>query len=130
MDGRSYTTGFTIWKDHVAQYTPEWAADICGLPAAPDTDHRHRSSVQAASIGSTKVVDGVEIPYRPAAIMAYHMSQQELGFQALRAMTMVNMMVGAVGAVGGAFTDFTWKIHKNYAKFENFESTIRPTTSS
>ncbi len=108
VDGESYKTGFTIWGEHVADYTPEWAADICGL-----------SAERIRSIGSTMVVDGVEIPYRPAAIMAYHMSQQELGFQALRAMTMVNMMVGSVGAVGGAFTDFTWKIHKNYEAFGN-----------
>jgi anaerobic selenocysteine-containing dehydrogenase len=49
------------------------------------------------------------------------MAQQELGFQALRAMTMIPMLVGAVGAAGGQLSDFTWKIHKNYAKFEQFE---------
>jgi anaerobic selenocysteine-containing dehydrogenase len=117
VDGQSYRTGFTVWAEHVAGYTPEWAADVCGLPA----DRIRTIGVEfgeAASIGSTKVVDGVEIPYRPAAVMAYHMSQQELGFQALRAMTMLNMMVGAIGAVGGTFSDFTWKIHKNYEAFE------------
>ncbi|MCP3977458.1 MAG: hypothetical protein GY720_23455 [bacterium] len=28
------------------------------------------------------------------------------------------MLVGAMGAAGGQLSDFTWKIHKNYAKFE------------
>ena len=118
MDGQSYTTSFTIWKEHVADYTPEWAAEICDIPAE-QIRTIGLDFGRAASIGSTTVVDGIEIPYRPAAIMAYHMAQQELGFQALRAMTMVNMMVGAMGAVGGAFSDFTWKIHKNYEAFED-----------
>ncbi len=72
-------------------------------------------------IGSTTVVDGVEIPYRPVSIMSYHMAQQELGFQALRAMTMVTMLVGAVGAVGGLMSDFSWKIHKNYEPMGNLK---------
>jgi anaerobic selenocysteine-containing dehydrogenase len=29
------------------------------------------------------------------------------------------MLVGAVGAAGGQLSDFTWKIYKNYAKFES-----------
>ena len=53
--------------------------------------------------------------------MAYHMAQQELGFQTIRAMTMVSMLVGAVGAAGGQLSDFTWKIHKGYAAFEKFD---------
>ena len=119
VEGTTYTTGFTVFKEHVAPSTPEWAADICGIPAA-----QIRSIVREfgenASIGSTKVIDGVEVPYRPVGIMAYHMAQQELGFQALRAMTMINMLVGAVGAAGGTFSDFTWKIDKNYEAFEQF----------
>ena len=67
---------------------------------------------------SSIVVDGVEVPYRPVKIITYHMAQQELGFQTARAMTMVPMLVGATGAVGGQLSDFTWKIHKNYPKFE------------
>ena len=116
VDGKSYTTGFSMWKDHVADYTPEWAADVCGLPADRILTIG-REFGEAATIGATKMVDGVEVPHRPAAIMAYHVAQQELGFQALRAMTMVNMMVGGIGAAGGAFTDFKWSIYKNYEPF-------------
>ena len=57
------------------------------------------------------------LPYRPVAIMAYHMAQQELGFQALRAMLFISMLLGSVGAVGGQFSDFTWKEYKNWSKF-------------
>jgi anaerobic selenocysteine-containing dehydrogenase len=119
-DGASYRTAFEVFKAHVAGSTPEWAADITGLDAG-DIRRIARDFGEHAMIGSTTVVDGIEIPYRPVAIMAYHMAQQELGFQALRAMTMVTMLVGAVGAVGGLMSDFTWKIYKNYEPFGNLQ---------
>jgi anaerobic selenocysteine-containing dehydrogenase len=120
VDGERVTTAFDLFREHVAQYTPEWAADVTGLPAVQIRDVATEFG-ENAQIGSTIVVDGVEVPYRPVGIMAYHMAQQELGFQALRTMTMVPMLVGAVGAAGGQLSDFTWKIHNNYPKFEKFE---------
>ena len=118
--GKTYKTGFQLFTEHVEQYTPEWAAGITGVD--PSTiRHLAAEFGEKASIGATIVVDGVEVPYRPVGIMAYHMAQQELGFQALRAMTMLTMLVGAVGAVGGQLADFTWKIDKNYAAFEDIK---------
>jgi anaerobic selenocysteine-containing dehydrogenase len=120
VDGKAYRTGFELFKAHVARYTAEWAAEVCGIE--PGVIRRIAGEFgREAQIGATTVIDGVEIPYRPVGIMAYHMAQQELGFQALRAMTMVAMLVGAVGAVGGQQTDTTWKIHKNYAAFEDLK---------
>ena len=119
LDGEMVKPGFQVFKEHVDHYTPEWAADVTGLSAAQIRKVAAEFG-ENAQIGSTIVVDGVEVPYRPVGIMAYHMAQQELGFQTARAMTMVPMLVGAVGAAGGQLSDFTWKIHKNYAKFENF----------
>jgi anaerobic selenocysteine-containing dehydrogenase len=120
VQGGQAKTAFQLFKEQVAQYPPEWAADLTGLPAAAIRSVG-REFGENALIGSTIVVGGVEVPHRPVAIMAYHMAQQELGFQTLRAMTMVSMLVGAVGAVGGQLTDFTWKIHKNYEKLDNVE---------
>jgi anaerobic selenocysteine-containing dehydrogenase len=117
LDGMTVKPSFQLFKEHVAQYTPEWAAPITGL----DEDQIRTVATEFgenARIGSTIVVDGVEVPHRPVGIMAYHMTQQELGFQTCRAMTMIPMLVGAVGAAGGQLSDFTWKIHKNYPKFE------------
>ena len=119
VDGETVTPAFQLFRDHVAQYSPEWAADITGL-SATQIRTVAREFGENAQIGSTTVIDGVEVPLRPVGIMAYHMAQQELGFQALRAMTMIPMLVGAVGAAGGQLSDFTWKIHKNYAKFGSF----------
>jgi anaerobic selenocysteine-containing dehydrogenase len=70
-----------------------------------------------AMIGSTVTVDGMELPYRPVGMMAYHVSQQELGFQAVRMAMLVSMLLGAIGAVGGQRIDFTWKVHDNFEKF-------------
>jgi anaerobic selenocysteine-containing dehydrogenase len=117
LDGETVKPAFQLFKEHVEQYTPEWAADVTGLTATQIRTVAKEFG-ENAQIGSTIVVDGVEVPYRPVGIMAYHMAQQELGFQATRAMTMVPMLVGAVGAAGGQLSDFTWKIYKNYAKFE------------
>jgi anaerobic selenocysteine-containing dehydrogenase len=119
LDGETVKPAFQLFKEHVAQYTPEWAADVTGLTAEQIRTVAEDFG-RNAQIGSTLVVDGVEVPYRPVGIMAYHMAQQELGFQTARAMTMVPMLVGAVGAAGGQLSDFTWKIYKNYAKFEKF----------
>ncbi len=120
VDGQAVKTGFQLFTEHLERYTPEWAADKCGVDAS--TIRRLASEYGSnANIGATTVVDGVEVPYRPVGIMAYHMSQQELGFQALRAMVMIPMLVGAIGAVGGQSADFTWGIHKNYAAFEELK---------
>jgi len=70
-------------------------------------------------IGSTVVVDGVTLPYRPVSLMFYHMSQQELGFQASRAMLMVFMLLGAIEAVGGVRVDFTWNVHANFKALDS-----------
>ncbi|MFQ5946171.1 MAG: molybdopterin dinucleotide binding domain-containing protein, partial [Anaerolineae bacterium] len=92
----------------------------CDIPA--DTIRRvARELGEQAMIGSTIVVDGVRLPYRPVGVMAYHMVQTELGFQTMRAMMMITMLLGAVEAVGGPRTDFTWKPHKNYKKLDQIK---------
>ncbi len=111
---------FQLFKEHVTKSTPEWAAGVCGIPA--DAIRRVALELgQNAMIGSTIQVDGATLPYRPVACMAYHMAQQELGFQALRAMIMVFMLLGAVEAVGGLRIDFTWKVHGNYEKLDQIK---------
>ena len=121
VDGRKVKPAFQVFKEHVAPYTPEWAAEVCGVPAEA-IRRVARELGENALIGSTIVVDGISLPYRPVAIMAYHMAQQELGFQALRAMLMVMMLLGAIGAVGGQRIDIgPWKIHENFEKLDQIE---------
>jgi anaerobic selenocysteine-containing dehydrogenase len=118
VDGVNVRPSFELFVDHVQPYTPEWAADVTGLPA-DKIWQIGKDLADNAMIGATVERDGVTIPYRPVGIMTYHIAQQELGFQAVRAMTMISMLLGAVGAVGGQLSDFTWKVHKNYKGLDN-----------
>ncbi len=120
VDGQRVKTSFELFKAHVAEYTPEMAAEVCGIEAE-QIERMAREIGENAMIGSTITIDGHTMPYRPVGIMAYHMAQQELGFQTVRAMVMVMMMIGSIGAVGGQFSDFTWKEYKNWAKFEHLK---------
>lgn len=125
VSGTTVKTAFQVFKDHVAQYTPKWAADTCGLSV--ESILRFAGDIaEHANIGGTSMVDGVSIPNRPVAIMAYHMSQQELGFQTIRAMNLLMMLIGSFGAVGGQMIDYTWKIHKNFDGLDDIDITDEP----
>ncbi len=113
VEGVRVKPAFQLFKEHVAQYTPEWAAQVCGIPAE-DIRRVAAELGSNAMIGSTIVLDGVTLPYRPVSVMSYHVAQQELGFQFFRALYMVMMLLGAIEAVGGTRVDFTWKVHPNY----------------
>ena len=120
VKGEQVRPVFQVFMEHLSDATPEWAEQICGVPAK-QIRQVAKELGENAMIGSTIEVDGITLPYRPVGIMAYHMAQQELGFQAIRAMVMVTMLLGAVGAVGGQRSDFTWKIHSNYQKLDQIE---------
>ncbi|MEE8422059.1 MAG: molybdopterin-dependent oxidoreductase [Dehalococcoidia bacterium] len=122
--GDKVMPAFEALKQHVADATPEWASRICKL--SPESIRKvAREMGEAAQIGSTITVDGIELPYRPVAIMGYHVTQQELGFQLGRAALIVEMLLGAIEAVGGQRTDFTYKVHKNFAAFEHLEEHVK-----
>jgi anaerobic selenocysteine-containing dehydrogenase len=120
VDGVKVRPSFELFVDHLQPYTPEWAADVTGLPA-DKIRQIGQDLADNAMIGATVERDGVTIPYRPVGIMTYHIAQQELGFQAVRAMTMISMLLGAVGAVGGQLSDYTWKVHKGYEGLDNIK---------
>ncbi len=120
VNGTRVKTAFQVFKEHVKQYTPEWASEVCDLSA--DSIRQVAEDLgENARIGSTIVLDGIELPYRPVGLMGYHVTQQELGFQATRAVAMVFMLLGAIEAVGGLRVDFTRGIHKNYKGLDTIE---------
>lgn len=121
VGGKKVKPAFQLFKQHVARYSPEWAAEVCGVPA--DQIRRIAQELgEEARIGSTIVVEGVPVPYRPVAIHAYHVGQQELGFQFVRAAITVMMLLGAVGAAGGQRFDVgPWKVHENFEKLDQVE---------
>ncbi len=113
VGGRPAKTAFRRFAEHVATYTPEWAAEVTGI-SVEAIRGLAQDLAERAMIGSTTVVDGVELPYRPVGVMLYHAAQQELGFQASRAIGIVLMLLGAMGAVGGTLIGPKWEIHENY----------------
>ncbi|NHV97095.1 MAG: molybdopterin-dependent oxidoreductase [Thaumarchaeota archaeon] len=120
VEGIRVKPAFQLFKEHLAQYTSEWASGVCGVPA--ETIRRVGEELgRNAMIGSKIVLDGVELPYRPVGIAAYHVTQQELGFQACRAVIITFTLLGAIEAVGGVRSDFDRKIHGNFYALDNIE---------
>jgi len=114
IDTTNYKPGFQMFKEHVTQYTPEWAENICGVSA--ETIRKIAEDFgKNAMIGSKITIDGIELPYRPVAIATYHASQQELGTQAWRAISILSMLVGAVETVGSTYF---WERKVEYDKFQ------------
>lgn len=105
--------GYQLFVEHLADKTAAWAAGICGL--SEDQIVRVATDLGThAKIGSTLTIDGIEVPYRPVAIAAYHVAQQELGFQATRAACIVATLLGAYESAGGQFVDDATKKHANF----------------
>ena len=125
MNGANVNTSFQLLKEHLIQYTPEWASSVCGLSAEVIRTVAEEMG-ENAKIGSTIVLDGIELPYRPVGIMAYHVSQSELGFQAFRAAGLVIGLLGAIEAVGGPRVDFGRSIHKNFEALDEIEIKDKP----
>ncbi|MBI4303124.1 MAG: molybdopterin-dependent oxidoreductase [Chloroflexi bacterium] len=120
VDGAKVKTAFQVYKEHVAKYTPEWASQICDVPAE-ELRQIGEELGENARIGNTIVLDGVELAYRPVGMMAYHITQQELGFQAARAAVMVYMLLGAIEAVGGVRIDFKRGVADNFKGLDSIE---------
>lgn len=101
VDGKTVRTGFQVWKDILADHTPERMAEICTVPAA--TIRRIATEfVEAARIGDTIEIEGKTYPYRPAALNYYRGSQSH-GDGLLDNMTykLFNMLVGNIDIPGG-----------------------------
>ncbi len=65
--GVTATPAFSILGEHVKKYNPEMVSEITTVP--PNTIRRlAREFGSAARIGSTIVIDGKELPYRPVAV--------------------------------------------------------------
>jgi anaerobic selenocysteine-containing dehydrogenase len=146
VDGTVYKVAFQVYRDHIDQYTPEWAADITGLEAetiqavAEDLgdqallgskltiDPSKAKPCYAACHGDPfegagGVAEGVpkDYVYRPVGIMADHVSQQEMGFQASRAALQVFMLLGAIDAVGGVHAGLKREVHDSFEGWDDIK---------
>ncbi|MDP2726179.1 MAG: molybdopterin-dependent oxidoreductase, partial [Dehalococcoidia bacterium] len=92
---------FELLKKHLAKYPPEWAEGITTVPAA--TIRRLAKEFGAAvQIGSTMVLEGKEMPFRPAALdWARGPQGHKHGFHQSWALKLINVLMGNVNVPGG-----------------------------
>jgi phenylacetyl-CoA:acceptor oxidoreductase len=94
-------TAYQMLVDHVARYTPEWAAEICDVPAT--TIRRIAGEyLEAASIGATIEIDGETLALRPVAVTLGKSVNNGWGaFECCWSRTVLAMLVGALENPGG-----------------------------
>ncbi|MFQ5848015.1 MAG: molybdopterin-dependent oxidoreductase [Candidatus Methylomirabilales bacterium] len=93
---------FELLKEHVRRYTPERAEGITGV-RTPVVRRLAREFGEAARVGSTIVLDGVRLPYRPAAAIYFRGAQgHKNSSHNCFAVDLLNQVVGAADVVGGA----------------------------
>ncbi|MFC2071157.1 molybdopterin-dependent oxidoreductase [Chloroflexota bacterium] len=101
VDGVTVKPAFSLIKEHVKKYTPEMAAEITTIPAS--TIRRlSKEFGEAAKIGSTVLIDGVDLPYRPVAVGYFKgaIAHKHSALTAL-ALDILQEVVGASNVPGG-----------------------------
>ncbi|MBI2360855.1 MAG: molybdopterin-dependent oxidoreductase, partial [Deltaproteobacteria bacterium] len=96
---------FSLLKEHLKQYAPEEVAEATTVPA--ETIRRlGREFGEAASIGSTVVMEGKKIPYRPACAFcdSRGLSAHQFGMWASINVHLLNLVVGALDVPGGCLS--------------------------
>jgi len=101
VNGKAVRTALDVLADEVKEVTPEYAETVTGIPAATLRDLA-REMAETARIGSTIVIEGQRLRYRPVAIHAFRgVAAKEYGAQTWRSGQIVMMLLGAHDAVGG-----------------------------
>jgi molybdopterin-containing oxidoreductase family molybdopterin binding subunit len=101
VNGELCRPAFELLKEQVKNYAPEKAATITTIPAA--TIRRMAKEFgEAARIGSTIMIDGQALPYRPVAVNIYRgAGAHKHGTNTALAVQVLNMIVGAFYVPGG-----------------------------
>jgi len=100
VNGTPCRPSFHCLRDHLRKFTPEWAAEISTIPATTVRRLAKEFGTEAR-VGSTIVVDGVTLPYRPVAAIAFRGSQGHMNsLYNFYAVDLLNHLVGAADVVG------------------------------
>ncbi|MGP8080844.1 MAG: molybdopterin-dependent oxidoreductase [Dehalococcoidales bacterium] len=101
IKGEKAKPAFQMLKDHVKQYTPEWAAAVTDISV--DKIRRITGEyIDAAKIGSTIDIDGVRLPYRPAAtLVGRGVTGQVHSYQTVLADHILAVLIGGLEVPGG-----------------------------
>ena len=103
VDGQSCEPAFAKLKEHLKQYAPEKVAEVTTMPSH-QIRRLAREFGEAARIGSTIVIDGKEMPYRPACAFcdSRGLSSHQFGMWTSMSVHMLNLIVGAMDVPGGS----------------------------
>ncbi|MFC2007599.1 molybdopterin-dependent oxidoreductase, partial [Chloroflexota bacterium] len=105
VNGAECRTGFDLVKEEFAKYTPEWAEEICIVPAAT-TRRIANEFVEFARIGSTIEIDGFTFPFRPVSVRTFRaVTNHRGGTYADLTGKIINMLVGNIEVPGGVVSD-------------------------
>ncbi|MBI4286676.1 MAG: molybdopterin-dependent oxidoreductase [Chloroflexi bacterium] len=93
---------FVLLREHLKQYTPEWAEGISTVPA--NTIRRvAREFGETANIGGCITIQGVTLPYRPVAAIQFRGgSGHSNGFHTYMSVDLLNHLMGACEVPGGS----------------------------
>ena len=124
VDGAEARPGFQILADHVRSYTPEYVESITTVPA--ETVRRLAKEFgEAACIGQTIEIDGVELPYRPATVAWYRgLSAHKHSMLNGLAIILLPTLIGGIDVPGGLLGDPWGLIGK--VKDLNYTATASP----
>lgn len=101
VNGEICQPSFEKLKQHLKTYSAEKGEEITGIKAA-DIRRLAREFGEAARVGSTIVIDGVTLPYRPAAAIFFRGAQgHKNSMYNCFAIDLLNHIVGAADVVGG-----------------------------
>ncbi|OIN91821.1 MAG: molybdopterin oxidoreductase [Comamonadaceae bacterium CG1_02_60_18] len=95
------STAFAKLLEHMRPYSPEWAQQICDIPAQKIRKIANEFS-EHACIGQTIEIDGHTLPYRPVAVtLGKTVNSGWGGFECCWARTLLATLVGALEVPGG-----------------------------
>ncbi len=99
--GEKVRPAFVLLKEHLKQFTPDWAAKISTVPAK--TIIRIANEwIENAQIGSTITIEGKTFPYRPVATVTFRGAQGHYnGIHQVAAIDLLCELVGAEDVPGG-----------------------------
>lgn len=101
VDGVACTTGFSLYKEHIKKYTPEFQEPITTVPATT-IRQLAKELGEAACIGETIEIDGNVMPYRPACVDIFSgLTRHKHAYHACWAATFLNVLIGSANSVGG-----------------------------
>lgn len=104
VQGKRVRTAYQVFVDSLKDITPEYAEEVCDIPAATIT-RLAREFAKAARIGSTITLNGQKLRYRPAAVYTFRgVTAKEFGVQNWRSGLILEMLIGGIDAVGGVQT--------------------------